>query len=92
MIALLISTGAADRTWKNEETPERVRLALGGFCPAVEPPTLALLFDAEKPAWKMRPVTAANMKQEIVFMTASGVALPGIDKIDPAVMVFNPPK
>jgi len=73
-----------------DKTPDQVRAALGKLYPDVEGPTLDVLFKAEAGAWKYRPVTAAHMKQEIDFMRASGVALPGIEKVDPAAMVYVP--
>jgi ABC-type nitrate/sulfonate/bicarbonate transport system substrate-binding protein len=73
-----------------EKTPEQVRAALGKLYPDVDAATLELLFNAEHGAWKYRPVTAAHMKQEIDFMKASGVPLPGIEKVDPAAMIYVP--
>ncbi len=71
-----------------EKTPEKVRAALGKIYPDVETDTLDLLFTAENGAWKMRPVTADSMKQEIAFMRASGASLPGIENLNPAAMFF----
>jgi ABC-type nitrate/sulfonate/bicarbonate transport system substrate-binding protein len=73
-----------------EKSPDQVRAALGKLYPDVDPATLELLFNAEHGAWKYRPVTAAHMKQEIDFMRASGVPLPGIEKVDPAAMIYTP--
>ncbi len=73
-----------------EKAPDQVKAALGKLYPEVDAATLDVLFSAEHNAWKYRPVTAAHMKQEIDFMRASGVALPGIEKIDPAAMIHVP--
>jgi hypothetical protein len=73
-----------------EKTPEKVREALGKLYPDVEPATLDILFNAEKDAWKIRPITTESMKQEIAFMRNSGSSLPGIEKLDPATMFFDP--
>ncbi len=74
-----------------EKTPGEVRAAFGRLYPEQDPATLDLLFEAERPAWRARDVTPAHMKQEIAFMLASGVQLPGIDKVDPASMIFKAP-
>jgi ABC-type nitrate/sulfonate/bicarbonate transport system substrate-binding protein len=73
-----------------EKTPEKVREVLGKLYPDVEPATLDILFNAEKDAWKIRPITTESMKQEIDFMRNSGSSLPGIEKLDPATMFFDP--
>jgi ABC-type nitrate/sulfonate/bicarbonate transport system substrate-binding protein len=73
-----------------ESAPDKVRAALGTLYPDVEPATLDVLFKAEQGAWKYRQLTPAHMKQEIDFMRNSGAALPGIEKVDPAAMVYIP--
>ena len=73
-----------------DKSPEQVRAALAKLYPDVDAPTLEVLFNAEHHAWKYRPVTAAHMKQEIDFMRASGAAIPGMEKIDPAAMLYTP--
>jgi len=73
-----------------EKSPDQVRAALGKLYPEVDSATLEVLFNAEREAWKYRPVTAAHMKQEIDFMRASGSDIPGMEKIDPAAMVYAP--
>lgn len=73
-----------------EKSPDQVRAALGKLYPEVDAATLEVLFNAEREAWKYRPVTAAHMKQEIDFMRASGADIPGMEKIDPAAMIYVP--
>jgi ABC-type nitrate/sulfonate/bicarbonate transport system substrate-binding protein len=75
-----------------EKSPGEVRGALGKLYPQVEPATMDVLFEAEHGAWKMRPLTSDDMKQEIAFMVASGASLPNVAKIDPAAMMYTPPK
>jgi ABC-type nitrate/sulfonate/bicarbonate transport system substrate-binding protein len=71
-----------------ETAPDKVRGALATLYPDVEPATLDVLFKAEQGAWRYRQVTAAHMKQEIDFMRNSGASLPGLEKVDPAAMIF----
>lgn len=73
-----------------ERTPSEVRTALGTLYPEVDPAAMDVPFAAEKGAWRMRPVTAADMKQELDFMVASGASIPGLDRIDPARMLYAP--
>jgi len=73
-----------------EKSPDQVKAALGKLYPDVDPATLEVLFNAERDAWKYRPVTAANMKHEVDFMRLSGTDIPGLDKIDPAAMYYAP--
>ena len=72
-----------------EKTPDQVRAALAKLYTDVDAQTLDVLFAAEHHAWKYRPVTAAHMKQEIDFMRASGAGIPGMEKIDPAAMIYT---
>jgi ABC-type nitrate/sulfonate/bicarbonate transport system substrate-binding protein len=71
-----------------EKTPGDVRAALGRLYPEVEPATMDVLFNAENGAWKMRPVTVETMKQDIAFMANSGTPLPGVEKLDPASLMY----
>ena len=75
-----------------EKSPERVRASLGRVYPDVEPAAMDILFNAESGAWKYRPSTVDDMKHEIEFVKASGAAIPDLDKIDPAAMLYVPPK
>lgn len=72
-----------------EKTPDQVRQALGKLYPDVDAATLDVLFAAENSAWKMRDVTVADMRQDVDFMANSGLNLPGIEKIDPAAMIYT---
>jgi len=73
-----------------DKTPGEVRGALGTLYKEVDPATMDVLFEAEKAAWKYRSVTAEDMKQEIAFMANSGTTMSGLDKLDPAAMVYLP--
>lgn len=75
-----------------ENEPEKVRAALGTLYPDVEPATMDILFKAEGSAWKFRDVTVEDLAHEIAFVKASGSQIPDIDKIDPAKMLYVPPK
>jgi len=72
-----------------ERTPQRVRGALSKIYPDIDPATLDLLFDLEHRAWGMRDVSLEDVKQDIAFMIASGVSLPGIEKVDPASLIYR---
>ena len=75
-----------------EKTPDQARAAVGKIYPDVEPGTMDILFKAENVAWKYRDSTVDDLKHEIEFVKASGTAIPDIDKIDPATMLYVPPK
>ena len=75
-----------------DKDPAQVRAAMGKLYPDVEASTMDLLFNTEKAAWKMKDVTVADMQQEIDFMKNSGVTIPGIEKLDPAALLYVPPK
>ena len=75
-----------------EKTPDQVRASFGRIYPDVEPAAMDILFNAEHNAFKMRDVTVADMQHEIDFIKASGAPIPNIEKIDPAAMLYVPPK
>jgi hypothetical protein len=60
--------------------------------PDVDSATMDLLFEAEHRVWRMRDINAADMQHEIDFIRASGTPIAGLDKIDPASMIYVPPK
>ena len=74
-----------------EKDPNQVRAVLSKLYPDVEPTTMDILFKAEYGAWKMRDVTVADMQHEIDFVRAAG-AIPNLDKLDPALLLYVPPK
>jgi ABC-type nitrate/sulfonate/bicarbonate transport system substrate-binding protein len=71
-----------------EKTPGKVREAFAQIYKEIDSKTMDVMFEAEKGAWLMKPVTAKTMQQEIDFMKASGTKLEGIDKLDPAAMIY----
>jgi ABC-type nitrate/sulfonate/bicarbonate transport system substrate-binding protein len=75
-----------------EKDPDQARGAVAKLYSDIDTATINLLFNAEYNAWKMRQVTVADMQQEITFMRAAGTSLPGLDKLDPAAMLYVPPK
>ena len=75
-----------------DKDPKQVRAAFGKIYPDVDPAAMDILFNAEYRAWKMRDVTVADMQHEVDFVKTSGAALPGLDKIDAASMLYVPPK
>lgn len=75
-----------------ETNPGRVRAAMSKIYPDVDSATMDLLFEAEHRVWRMRDINAADMQHEIDFIRASGTPIAGLDKIDPASMIYVPPK
>lgn len=73
-----------------EQSPDRVRGALAKIYPEIDPATLDLLFEAEHKGWIMRDVSLDDVKQDIAFMVASGISLPGIEKVDPVSLLYRP--
>ena len=57
----------------------------------IEPATMDILFKAENVAWKYRDSTVDDMRHEIEYVKASS-SIPDIDKINPAAMLYVPPK
>ncbi len=75
-----------------EATPAQVRAALGEVYRDIDPATMDVLFAAESRAWVTRRMTPADMQHEIDFVRSGGAALPGLDRIDPASMLYEPPR
>jgi ABC-type nitrate/sulfonate/bicarbonate transport system substrate-binding protein len=69
--------------------PDKVKAVIARLYPELDPPTLDLFFNSENQAWRAPPPTAKDMAHEIRFVRDSGVPLPGLDKLDPAAMVWG---
>ncbi|MCO5090037.1 ABC transporter substrate-binding protein [Bosea sp. (in: a-proteobacteria)] len=68
-----LNDGLAEFQVALNERPEAVRNALAKLYPDLDAATLDLLFKAEAPGWKTRPLTAQDMDREIAFVKANGV-------------------
>jgi ABC-type nitrate/sulfonate/bicarbonate transport system substrate-binding protein len=73
-----------------ERSPREVQAAVAGLYPDVDAATMDVLFAAEARAWITRPMSPADMRHEIEFVRSGGVTMPGIDRIDPAAMLYAP--
>jgi ABC-type nitrate/sulfonate/bicarbonate transport system substrate-binding protein len=71
-----------------DKRPAEVKAAVVKVFPNVDSRTLDLLFESEAQAWKARPLTAADIAHEIAYIKLSGTALPGIEGVDPASMIW----
>jgi ABC-type nitrate/sulfonate/bicarbonate transport system substrate-binding protein len=71
-----------------DERPAEVKAAVAKLYPTIDATTLDLLFTAESVAWKGKQLTAKDIEREIAFMKTTGAPLEGIDKVDPASMVY----
>ena len=68
--------------------PNDVKAAIGRVFPEFSSELVDLLFEAEGPAFKTKPLTAADMAREIAFVKLGGTNLPGIDSIKPADLIY----
>ena len=71
------------------DRPAEVRAAAARTFPEVDAATLDIFLAYESAAWKTKPFTAKEMAREIDFVKASGVAIPQIESLDPAAMVYS---
>ena len=71
-----------------DERPADVKAAMARLYPDLGPTMLDLLFASESTAWKAKPPTVADMLREIAFVKSIGTALPQIDGVDPATMIY----
>ena len=71
------------------ERPADVKAAIARLYPDIEAPVLDVLFAAEASAWRTTPFSPADMKREIDFVRSLGAAIPDIDKVDPASLIFS---
>jgi ABC-type nitrate/sulfonate/bicarbonate transport system substrate-binding protein len=72
------------------ERPDAVKAAVARLYPDVDAATMDLLFGAESAAWRAGAISAEGMAQDIAFLAASGIAIPGLDSLDPAALVYVP--
>lgn len=70
------------------DQPDEVRAAVARLYPDIDAGTLDLLFDAESAAWAGGALTADDMARDIAFLKASGIAIQGLDDLDPAAMIY----
>jgi ABC-type nitrate/sulfonate/bicarbonate transport system substrate-binding protein len=71
-----------------EKRPDEAQDKLAKLYPDIDAKTLALLFQSESYGWKTRHLTRADMIKEIEFVKLGGVQIPGLDKVDPAAMIY----
>ena len=71
--------------------PATVKAALAKLYPDVDAPTLDVLFESEAPLWNTRPLTPADMAHEIEFVRSGNPALQGLDRINPATLLYKAP-
>ncbi len=71
--------------------PDVVKAAAAKLYPDVDAATMDVLFAAEANNWNTRPMTPADMQHEIDFIRSGGASLPGLDRLDPAQLLYTPP-
>jgi ABC-type nitrate/sulfonate/bicarbonate transport system substrate-binding protein len=72
-----------------DQDPAAVKAATRRLFPELNDQTMDLFFQYESPSWKGGPVTVRTIAHEIAFVQASGAAIPGIDKLDPAAFLLR---
>jgi ABC-type nitrate/sulfonate/bicarbonate transport system substrate-binding protein len=71
------------------DRPADVKAAISRQFPDLDPKALDLIYKIEAPAFAtVKPVTAADMAQEIAFVKLSGMDLPAAN-LDPAAMILR---
>ncbi len=71
------------------ERPAEVKAAIAKLYPELDKPTLDLFFSMESKALQAKPLTSKDMSHDIELMKASGMDVSGIDKVDPAAILFK---
>ena len=72
-----------------KDRPEEVKAAVAALYPDLTSETVDVLFQKEAIAWAARPLTVDDMRHEIAFVKTAGANLPGVDKLDPAKLLFR---
>ena len=70
------------------EKPEAVKAAIVALYSTVDASTLDLLFQIEGPGFNAQTLTPQDLAKEVEFVKASGVAVQGLEKVDPAVLLL----
>jgi ABC-type nitrate/sulfonate/bicarbonate transport system substrate-binding protein len=71
-----------------DENPTEGRAALGRLYPDIDADTLDILYKAESGAWRNKPYTEADIRQEIAFVLSTGLKSPQINSVRPTSMVY----
>lgn len=71
-----------------KERPAEVKAAIAQLFSTVDAPTLDLLFDSEGANFNTDALKPEDLAKEIAFVKASGATVPGLEKIDPAVLIL----
>lgn len=71
-----------------DKRPADVKAAVAKVFPNVDARTLDVLFESESLAWRAKPLTPADIVHEIAYAKLGGIALPQIDGVDPASMLW----
>lgn len=67
-----------------DKNPGAVKAAVRKLYPELDEAAVDLYLTTEMQAWKTRPFTATDFRQEIDFVKSTGADLPNVDSIDPA--------
>jgi ABC-type nitrate/sulfonate/bicarbonate transport system substrate-binding protein len=71
-----------------DKQPAKAQQRLATLYPDIDEKTLALLFQSESYGWRTKHLTVADMIKEIDFVKLGGAQIPGLDKIDPAALIY----
>jgi ABC-type nitrate/sulfonate/bicarbonate transport system substrate-binding protein len=75
--------------WKAiDERPADVKAAIAKLWPDLDAKTIDIVFEAEAPGFKAKPLTIDDMQHEIDFMKLGKIELPHGDRLNPAAMLF----
>ncbi|RVO69935.1 ABC transporter substrate-binding protein [Sinorhizobium medicae] len=71
-----------------KERPDEVKAAAAKIFPNLQKEALDLFFEYEADAWIAKPPTPEEIAHDIAFNKAGGLALDGLESIDPASLVL----
>lgn len=83
-----LAAALADLAKAIDERPADVKAAVAKLHPDLDAKTLDFLFPTESLGWKAKPPTPKDIAHDIAFTKLTGAALPQIDSISPASMIF----
>jgi len=71
-----------------DKRPAEVKAAIAKVFPSLDARTVDVLFESEALAWRAKPLTPADITHEIAYTKMGGTALPQIESVDPATMLW----
>ncbi len=77
----------ADLAVALQQQPDAVKKIIAGLFSTFSTQSLDLAFDQEWKNWSDPVMTAADVRQELRILQASGMTIPNLDQVDAAKMI-----